>query len=164
MRTHTSSVLFTAALLFMGTSCKKDEAASPSGGGTPVAAPKIPYAGSYSWAFTIPGMGDQLSSHVFYADSVEYRMTGAAYTTDYAQLLTEYKPAEDRLITVGKGGSIPKDGVYFVMFFKDVTDSTLTIYKRECGEGAAGLEEARTFAFPAPGATTDHGWNVYLKD
>ena len=56
MRAYTTSVLLTAALLFMGTACRKGEAVSPSGG-TPTAAPKIPYAGSYSWAFTIPGMG-----------------------------------------------------------------------------------------------------------
>lgn len=108
-------------------------------------------------------MGDQVSTHHFFADSVEYAMQGAAYTTDYKQLLVDYKASEDRLITVGRGGSVPKDGVYFVMLFKDATDSTLTIYKRECGLGATALEEARTFTFPAANSTTDHGWNVYVR-
>lgn len=159
----TNQLLIALGLLtFTLTACKKEEAA-PTGSGTPTAAAKIPFSGTYTWAFSIPGMGDQVSTHSFWADSIHYSMVGSAYTTDYAQLHVEYHAADQRSITVGRGGSIPKDGVYFVMFFKNVTDSTLTIYKRECGEGTAALHEARTMAVPSASTTADHGWNVYRR-
>ncbi|MFT3884052.1 MAG: hypothetical protein QM724_01090 [Flavobacteriales bacterium] len=144
------------------TACKKENEAPAT---TPAAgAAKIPFSGTYTWAFTIPGMGDQLSTHTFWPDSIHYSMAGSAYTTDYAQLHVSYDAAEQRSITVGRGGSIPKDGVYFVMFFKDITDSTLMIYKHECGEGASGLTEARTFGVPPANTSADHGWNLYRRD
>lgn len=78
------------------------------------------------------------------------------YSTHYTMLPQSYKDseAEKRWIGIGKGGSISKDGVYFVVFFKEITDSSVVIYKHEC---ANGKEEAEAFAYPAHDATADHG-------
>lgn len=121
-------------------------------------ATKIPFKGVYTWAFEIPGMGKQLSVHSFYADSIRYEMTGSAYTNSYTQQLIAYDAVEQRCVTVAKGGG--KDGVYFVMFFKDVSPAAVTIYKKQC----ATKEEAMTL--PVPDATTkaDHGWNIYHRE
>ncbi len=122
----------------------------------------LPITGTYLWVFNIPGLGTQESQLIFEEDSVLYSMKGPAYTTDYTMIKESYteNDNEKRWIGVGKGGSIPKDDVYFVMFLKDITDSTVTIYKHECTNGK---EEADTFAYPDENATADYGWNVYFK-
>ncbi len=121
----------------------------------------FPLSGQYVWNFEIPGLGQQASNLFFHTDSIGYSMTGDVFNTNYMMLKDSYKEDENekRWIGVGKGGSISKDGVYFVLFFKEITDSTVTIYKREC----TGKEDAETFAHPEPTATADHGWNVYYK-
>lgn len=118
---------------------------------------KIPFTGVYSWSFEIPGMGEQVSVFTFYADSIRYEMTGTAYTNTYVQELVSYDAGEQRCVTVAKGGG--KDGIYFVMFFKDITGSTITIYKKQCRT----KEEALTMAKPEAGTKADHGWNVYRQ-
>ena len=62
---------------------------------------KIPFAGTFVWNFSIPGMGDQESTHIFYPDSVLYTMAGPVHSTSYTQVLVSYDPIEQRLITVG---------------------------------------------------------------
>lgn len=122
---------------------------------------KIPFSGKYIWSFSIPLMGTQKSTHVFYADSVFYKMEGQVYNTSYMQLLHSYDTTQHKLISIGRGGSIPKNGVYFVMFFKDITDTSVSIYKHECSNGES---EALNFQRPADNATADYGWNVYYKE
>lgn len=123
---------------------------------------KVPVNGKFSWHFNIPRMGDQVSAMTFTEDSVLYDMQGPAYTTNYVMIKESYTEQDgvQRWIGVGKGGSINKDGVYFVLFFKDITPASVTIYKREC----TGKTEAATFPYPAADAITDHGWNVYNKE
>lgn len=144
----------------VGASCDKKET-KPQEENTNTEA-TVPLSGAYTWSFSIPGMGEQLSTLVFYPDSVEYAMSGSAFTTDYMMMKSSYTNAgnELRWIGVGKGGSIPKDDVYFVMFFKEITETSVTIYKHECD---LGKEEAEAFAYPPADATADHGWNVYHK-
>lgn len=135
--------------------CKKDEETDGNPDKTPVVE-KIPFSGKYVWEFSV-GPAVQQSTHVFYADSIAYTMAGPVHSTAYTQLLEKYEPLEKRCITVGQGGG--KDGVYFVMFFKELTDSSVTIYKRQC----ADKNEAETIAIPADDTTADYGWNVYVK-
>ncbi len=121
----------------------------------------LPLNGTYAWNFNIPGLGDQVSKMTFFNDSIVYDMAGPAYTTNYTMIKESYTATNDQMrwIGVGKGGSINKDGVYFVLFFKDISDNAVSIYKRECENKA----EAESFAYPAADATADHGWNVYNK-
>ncbi|MEM1268683.1 MAG: hypothetical protein AAF752_16815 [Bacteroidota bacterium] len=109
--------------------------------------------GTYAWTFDIPNYGTQVSKNVFGAELVEYSMDGPAYTTRYDIHLESFDAAEGRW--VGHTGN----GVYYVMFFKDVTDESVTIYKHKCVD----QDEAYAFAFPGPDATADHGWNVYVR-
>jgi hypothetical protein len=118
---------------------------------------KIPFKGLYTWAFDIPGMGKQLSAHTFYADSIRYEMTGNAYTNSYTQQLIAYDATEQRCVTRAGGGG--KDGVYFVLFFKDITPVTITIYKKQCDT----KEEAMTLPVPDAATKANHGWNIYHR-
>ncbi len=143
-------------------SCEKKKTTIPDDN---TEAPKTvtnPLSGHYVWKFEIPGLGTQESHLTFYTDSTQYIMIGPAYNTNYMMIQESYteNDNEKRWIGVGKGGSIPKDGVYFVIFIKDIADNTVKIYKRECN---GGKEEAENFPYPEPDATADHGWNTYVK-
>ncbi|MEM9363994.1 MAG: hypothetical protein AAGA43_15240 [Bacteroidota bacterium] len=109
------------------------------------------YSGEYVWAFNL--MGEQVSTHKFYPDSIAYTMDGKVYSTDYTMKKLSYEKEKDKWI--GEDGN----GIIYVLFFKEKTDSTLTIYKHKCKTN--GLEEALNFDIPAADATDDHGWNVY---
>lgn len=110
------------------------------------------YAGTYSWSFNLMG-SEQISTHRLYQDSISYSMTGKVYSTDYTMKKLSYEKKK------GKWIGVDKDGVVYVLFFKEKMDSTFTLYKRKCKNN--GLEEAINFDVPAPDATDDHGWNVY---
>ncbi len=108
--------------------------------------------GDYHWDFTLMG-GTQHSTHTFYADSITYNMEGKVYATEYTMHKLSYDKAVNKWI------GLDADSIVYVLFFKEKTDSTIMMYKHKCKDG--GLEEAINFAFPAPDATDDHGWNVY---
>lgn len=113
----------------------------------------FPLRGTYTWTFEIAGHGTQVSTHVFAADSVLYEMDGPAYATRYTIHHESYDAAEGRW--VGHTGN----GIYYVMFFADRTDESVSVYKHRC----TSRDEAYAFPLPAPDATADHGWNTYLR-
>lgn len=118
---------------------------------------KIPLSGIYSWTFDAPKLGVHKSTNVFFADSIQYSLVGPINVKN-TQTLEHYDSKEKRCIT--KRNRAGKD-VYTVMFFKDITDSTVIIYKHECKEGK---EEAISFPYPAADASADYGWNTYKKE
>lgn len=150
------SVVFVIAFLSMA--CKSDDDATV----VEEEGIELPVSGTYSWSFEIPNMGTQVSTHIFTNESITYKMEGSAYSNEYRMIPEFYDATEKRLIAVGEGGTAPqiKDGVYFVVFFKEITDTTVKIYKREC----ENKEEAYSFAYPSDDTTEDHGWNVYTKE
>ncbi|MEM8896811.1 MAG: hypothetical protein AAGC85_01845 [Bacteroidota bacterium] len=108
--------------------------------------------GDYHWSFQLMG-GTQHSVHTFFADSIDYTMEGKVYSTDYTMKKLSFDQTRQKWIGRDENGFV------YVLFFKEQTDSTLTIYKRKCK--ANGIEEALSFSFPEANATEDHGWNVY---
>lgn len=150
--------LLALSIALLAFSCKKEEN-NPDP--KPQQEIKLPLSGHYVWTFDIPNVGSQESHLVFYTDSIGYVMSGAAYSTNYVMMQDSYTEQGDkkRWIGIGKGGSIPKDKVWFVMFFKDITNNAVTVYKHECQDKA----EAESFPYPADDATADHGWNIYYK-
>jgi|GEM_PF-1921150 len=117
--------------------------------------------GRYLWKFTIPNLGDQVSAQEYYTERIEYSMTGGVYTNAYTMHLESYDAGEGRWIGVGSGGgSIVKDGVYYVLFFRENRGDSVLVYKHECDS----REEAYTFTYPAENATSDYGWNWYVRD
>lgn len=111
--------------------------------------------GTYYWSFQLMG-GKQLSTHTFYSDSITYSMEGKVYSTDYTMRKLSYEAA------TGKWIGEDSDKIVYVLFFRDSTDSTVTIYKRKCDD--EGLREAINFGVPAHDATDDHGWNLYALE
>ncbi|MEL6674944.1 MAG: hypothetical protein AAFR61_22240 [Bacteroidota bacterium] len=108
--------------------------------------------GPYHWDFQLMG-GTQNSLHTLYADSIAYTMKGAVYSTQYTMEKLSFDQVENKWI--GRDG----EGNVYVLFFKDQTDQSVSIYKHKCKNN--GIEEALAFKLPDENATDDHGWNVY---
>lgn len=110
--------------------------------------------GVYFWNFKLLGM-TQESINTFYADSIVYEMKGLVYSTRYTIQKVSYNNLEKKWI--GKDGK----NIFYVMYFKDKTDSTVIIYKHKCKKG--GMEEAVGFPRPKSDTRADHGWNLYRQ-
>lgn len=108
--------------------------------------------GTYYWNFKLMGTLQE-SVNTFYADSIVYEMKGNIYATKYTMQKLSYDYKEKRWI-----GQDPDKNVY-VLFFKEITDSTMVIYKHKCKN--KGLQEALEFPYPKPDDTKNHGWNIY---
>jgi len=123
---------------------------------------KLPVSGKYKWSFTITTEISQISTHEFSNEKIRYTMVGGAYNNAYDMILESYDQNESRIISVGQGGSegYNKDGVYFVMFLKDITENSVSIYKKEC----ISKEHAYSFPLPIDSDPNDHGWNKYEKE
>lgn len=110
--------------------------------------------GKYSWSFNL-GDHKQTSTNVFYRDSSVYSMNGSVYSTNYTIYKLSYNKKDKRWIGEDDNGTI------YLHFFRNLTDSTLTIYKRKCKK--EGLKEALEFSIPSDTTNADHGWNIYTK-
>lgn len=119
---------------------------------------ELPFSGSYTWNFTIPNYGSQTSVHTFDKNIIRYKMMGDAYNVTYEMTVIRYDKTVGKCITEVKDGSTKK-GKFFVLFFKDITDKTMFIYKAELST----LAEADSFERPADNDTRHHGWNKYEK-
>ena len=108
--------------------------------------------GDYHWNFQLMG-GTQHSIHTFYPDSITYVMEGKVYSATYTMKKLAFDQSQNKWI--GQDG----DGIVYVLFFKDKTDTSITLYKHKCSTN--GLQEALDFEIPTPNATEDHGWNIY---
>lgn len=114
----------------------------------------LDFNGNFHWNFKLMG-GLQESTHTFFSDSIVYNMKGKVYSTTYTMHKLSYNKQSDKWI------GQDRDSIVYVLFFKEKTDSTVTLYKHKCKN--KGLEEALAFAVPKPDATEDHGWNIYTK-
>lgn len=112
----------------------------------------LPFAGTYSWSFKLAGF-EQISSHGFFGDKINYQMQGKIHSTTYQMQQLAYDSEQQKWL--GKDGK----GNYYVLFFKDIKSSSMSIYKRKHQQ----LEPLLKFSQPPATATTDHGWNVYSK-
>lgn len=145
-------ILSLSSLLLLSACGHKNNAATTLEFADKLIKDEFPYTGEYTWKFNLLG-GEQVSTQDLYPDSIVYTMTGRVYSTRYTIHKLSYEKKN------GKWIGQDKDGTVYVHFFKEATDSTLTIYKHKCK--ANGLEEALEFKLPAADATADHGWNVH---
>ncbi|BDS13599.1 hypothetical protein [Aureispira anguillae] len=111
--------------------------------------------GDYHWVFQLMGSTQQ-SVHTFYPDRIVYQMEGTVYSTNYTMQKLSYNKTENKWI------GQDENGIVYVLFFKNKTDSTITMYKHKCK--TKGVEEAINFGVPKADATEDHGWNVYAHN
>ncbi|WP_128330600.1 hypothetical protein [Apibacter sp. HY039] len=118
----------------------------------------LPVSGKYQWVFEIPNMGTQTSIHDFQTNRVNYQMIGSAYSVEYGMDLLDYDSKSNKLVLKGSEGSAKQDK-YFVIFLKDITISTVNMFKKEFST----LQDAKAYSIPADSVSESHGWNVYTK-
>jgi len=122
----------------------------------------LPISGKYKWSFNITPEISQTSMHEFGNEKIRYTMEGGAYNNAYDMIPENYDQSDGRLVAVGQGGSegYNKEGIYFVMFLKDITENSVLIYKKEC----TSKQQAYDFPLPDISDPNDHGWNIYKKE
>jgi len=160
--TFKSTTLLTISVIisFLSSSCKSDDNSKTEEINKNEV--KLPIFGKYKWSFNITPEISQISTHEFHNEKIVYTMVGGAYNNAYDMIPENYDLSEGRLVAVGKGGSqgYDKEGVYFVMFLKDITENSVLIYKKEC----TSKEQAYSFPLPNISDTNNHGWNTYKKE
>ncbi len=149
MKLFNISVLFFSLVVLFTTSCSKEENKDNN-----LSQNAFEYRGAYVWEFEVMG-NKQVSMHTFFADKIEYTMQGKVHSSKYTMTKKLYDKKENKWIGEDERGNI------YVLFFKDKTDKTITIYKHKCRIN--GLEEAIEFKTPPANTSDDYGWNVYTK-
>lgn len=134
--------------LFIGfTSCDKDD--DPILGNDTIA-----FEGSFSRQFDVQGT-TQRATYSITQDNINYDLAGGFAQTNYDTAKEYFSSDDNRWI-----GYRESNNTYYVLFFKNVSDTEITLYKKE----VASLEEGKIEPVPAADDTENHGWNTYQKD
>ncbi|MBL4746860.1 MAG: HmuY family protein [Flavobacteriaceae bacterium] len=110
--------------------------------------------GTFSRTFEMQGML-QRASYTIDQDKISYTLSGDFASTDYVLTKKYYAEKEQRWIGVRES-----NGAYYVLFFKEYSDSQITIYKKQ----VTSLKEGKEITIPAADDTENYGWNLYKKD
>ena len=113
----------------------------------------ITFKGSFSREFDVQGT-TQTATYTITQDKINYDLAGGFAQTNYDTEKKYYSNNDKRWV-----GYRNSNSTYYVIFFKDVSDTKITLYKKE----VASLEAGKTEPIPAADDTENHGWNVYQK-
>lgn len=112
----------------------------------------ITFTGIYSREF-----GNDTIRKVIYTiteDKINYNLKGGSVNVNYDTEKKYYSKKDNRWIGYRKD----KD-TYYVIFFKNISDNEITLYKKIVKSVKAGKKEPT----PAPYDEKNHGWNTYHK-
>ncbi|MEX0275602.1 MAG: HmuY family protein [Flavobacteriaceae bacterium] len=129
------------------TSCDTDDD-SPQG------VDSITFTGTFSRQFEVQG-APQRATYIIAEDKVSYTLTGGVGQADYELDKLYFSKGDNRWI-----GHRKSNDTYYVMFFKDISDTKISLYKKE----VASLDAGKSEPVPAADNTENHGWNNYEKD
>lgn len=137
--------LLTVLSLFIGlTSCTKEDATTEA----------ILEEGTFSRTFEVQEIL-QRASYTITQDKISYALSGGFAETSYDIVKEYYSEDEQRWV-----GYRESNNAYYVLFFKDYSDTAITIYKMQ----VTSLEEGKSAAIPAADDTENYGWNLYQID
>lgn len=114
----------------------------------------FPLRDTFQWRFFL-GPVEQISTHTFGENYIDYRMRGKVHSTDYRMEKISYDSLQEKWI--GRA----EDGTIYVIFFKDIGEDNITLYKHKCDNS---LSEAFALERPAADTTAHHGWNTYTRE
>lgn len=141
------------SLLMLSSCVKKDKITSISTEPINSNSIDIPFSGDWEREFeTGPGIKHKANYHV-YKDSIRYKLAGIFVNRDYVMLRDTFLNKENKFI------GHTSDNQYYVLFAKDVSENTVTIYKQEI----KNVEEGLKITQPADNTTESHGWNTFQK-
>jgi len=136
----------TLVALFIGfTSCNKEDIDQ----GIDV----ISFEGSFSRDFEVQGTA-QRATYTITQSTIRYDLIGG-HQTNYTTTKNYFSTNNNRWI-----GYRESNSTFYVIFFKDISDTEITLYKKE----VASLDEGESTNVPAADDTENHGWNTYYKN
>lgn len=113
----------------------------------------IPFLGTWTHEFDVPPGLPHIATYVVTPDHIHYTLTGSVGSADYTMTRDAFSASDNRFV------GHTKDGEFYVLFAREVSDRTMTIYKQKVDGVTAALE----LAVPADDTTESHGWNTYEK-
>lgn len=114
----------------------------------------INFEGSFSRNFDVQGI-TQRATYKIEQGILNYDLSGGFAQTNYDTKKVYYSQNDNRWI-----GFRESNSTYHVIFFKNISETEITLYKKEVGSLDAGKSEP----IPAADDTENHGWNTYQKD
>lgn len=113
----------------------------------------ITFAGKYSREF---GTQDTVRTVIYTIKQniINYNLQGGSVNVNYDTEKKYYSKKDNRWIGYRKD----KD-TYYVIFFKNIKDDEITLYKKKI----ASVEEGKSEPIPADDNEENHGWNTYQK-
>ncbi len=140
--------VLTLLTLFIGfSSCNSDDDNS-LGNDT------ITFEGSFSRNFEVENI-TQRATYTIAQDKITYALEGGFAETNYDITKEYYAASDNRWI-----GYRASNETYYVIFFKNTSDSEITLYKKEVESVNAGMTEP----IPASDDAENYGWNTYYAN
>ncbi len=144
----TIKLLAFLALFISFASCDNDDDSPEPGNDS------IDFLGSFSREFDVQGT-TQRATYAIAQDKINYDLAGGFAQTNYDTAKEYFSSDDNRWI-----GYRASNDTYYVIFFKNTSDTEVTLYKKEVASLDAGKKEP----IPAADNTENHGWNTYKKD
>ncbi|PIE50287.1 MAG: hypothetical protein CSA38_03555 [Flavobacteriales bacterium] len=141
-------------ILFMVSSCREESPVVKKADDTDFGTGEIFFAGKWARDFDAGGQ-QQTAEYYIYQDSIKYNLFGAVIDLNYVIEKDTFLMEKKQFVGHSYDGT-----KYFSLFFKNITDDSLTIYKKIDFQN---LEEAMEMEIPAPDDTENHGWNTFYK-
>lgn len=141
-------------LLILLGSCKKDETKTTET--IPTTNPpsdSISFKGKWGRRFYAGPANPHDVTYQIYEDSIRYTLTGNIGQANYKMVRDTFITTNNRWIGHTNAGT------YYLIFVKNITPDSITIFKRE----SPNIQEALNAAVPPPTTTMNHGWNIFKK-
>lgn len=113
----------------------------------------IPFLGTWTREFDVGPGNTHIATYVVASDRIHYTLTGDLGNADYVMIRHGFSGTDNRFV------GHTKDGKYYVLFAREISDRNVTIYKQKVD----GLTAALGLAMPPIDTTENHGWNSYEK-
>ncbi len=133
------------------TGCKKDDIIEPIP--QPIIKVEIPFTGIWERQFEAGPGNLHTVNYFIYQDSIRYTLSGPVGNANYLMQRDTFLIESNRFI--GHTNS----NQYYLIFTKNVSTDSITIYKQEINDLAEGL----SIDEPSDTTTQNHGWNTFHK-
>jgi len=135
-------------------SCKKETVVKEKTPEVEVSETAIPFKGAWSRDFEAGTAGLHTVRYLISQDEIEYKLTGSIGQADYKIIRDTFLLENNRFI-----GHRP-DNIYYLIFVKDVSEDSISIYKQLI----SNFNEGMNVAVPSDTSTQNHGWSTYFKN
>jgi hypothetical protein len=108
---------------------------------------EIPFTGKWTRTFEASPGGMHTESYAVYQDSLSYQIASSFVNSNYVIIKDTFLLTDNRFI-----GHTPENTLY-ILFVKEETDSTISVYKQE----VASVAERITVEFPVANTTANYG-------